>query len=159
MKEIRITDRKGNNYKILVSDCDYQYVSQFSWSIKKAHSTIYAKTRINHNKWGVMHRMIMKAKHGEQIDHRNHNGLDNRRRNLRSCCNTKNHMNGQMHRDNQSGYKGVSFDKRRGTYRARLKHNGREVWLGSFTTATDAAIAYNKSAKKYFGEFAKLNQI
>lgn len=120
---------------------------------------MYAKTRVSRNKWDSMHRMILNAKNGDLVDHKNHNGLDNRRSNLRLCCNTKNHMNGQTHRDNQSGYKGVSMDKRRGNFRARIKHNGKEVWIGTFTTAKEAALAYNHAAVKYFGEFAKLNTI
>jgi hypothetical protein len=158
MKKIEVINRKGKKFTILVSDMDYKFVSKFSWSVKKGHSTYYAKTRISANKWGSMHRMLLKPKPHELIDHKDHNGLNNTRSNLRVCCNLLNHRNGLTHKDNSCGYKGVSFDARKNKYRARIFFE-REIWLGYFLTPIDAAIAYNAAAKKYFGEFAKLNKI
>lgn len=158
MKKINVTNRKGEKFTILVSDVDYKFVSQFSWSVKRGNSTFYAKTRVSKRVWVTMHRMLLKPKKNEVVDHKDHNGLNNTRKNIRICCNFKNHQNGKMHSDNLSGYKGVSFDSRRNLYRARI-FSKKEIWLGHFVSAVDAAKAYNVAAKKYFGEFAKLNKI
>lgn len=158
MKRINVTNRKGEKFTILVSDIDYKFISRFSWSISKGNSTFYARSRISKTEWVLMHRMLLKPKKNEVVDHKDHNGLNNTRSNIRVCCNIRNHQNGRMHKDNSSGYKGVSIDPRRNKYRAKIFFQ-KEIWLGYFVTAIDAAKAYNVAAKKYFGEFAKLNKI
>ena len=91
------------------------------------------------------------------VDHINRNTFDNRMCNLRPCTNRENILNSGPHKDSVVKYKGVSLDKKNKKYKARIFVNGKEVWIGRFDTPEDAAIAYDKMAKRYFGDFAYLN--
>ena len=111
-----------------------------------------------------MHKVVGKRKglKGE-IDHHDLNKLNNRRGNLRSATRSQNKGNCGKPITNKSGFKGVSEDKARGKWRARLKLNGREIFHERFP-GTDAgkkiaALAYNKAAIKHFGTFAQLNKV
>jgi len=144
MREVPLT--KGKT--ALVSDEDYERVMQHSWCM---HPQGYAKARIN-KKYVLMHRWIMGAKDGEELDHINGNKLDNRRENLRFCTHSQNQGNVQLLSSNGSGYKGVDWNKYHKKFRARCL-----VFLGYFDTPEDAARAYDEKAKIVFGEFARLN--
>ncbi len=106
-----------------------------------------------------IHRLIMGIKDGKiLVDHINGNSLDNRKSNLRLCSRQENTRNNKGHGKNK--YKGVDRDKRRKSlYFACITVRGLKLYLGSFDNEKDAALAYNKAATKYFGEFAKLNVI
>ena len=92
-------------------------------------------------------------------DHRNGDGLDNRRSNLRPATNQTNLMNRGPQVNNTSGFKGVIFDKRSDAWRAQIKVDGRYIYLGCLDSKIEAAEAYNEAANKVFGEFAWLNPI
>lgn len=104
-----------------------------------------------------MHRVITNASDGQEVDHINGLKYDNRKSNLRLCNRKEQQFNMSMHRDNKSGYKGVSFQ--RGKWRARLTTGGKEWDLGRYGTPLEAAKAYNEKAKELFGEFAYLNPV
>lgn len=110
-----------------------------------------------------MHRLILGAGPGVEIDHVNGNGLDNRRCNLRIADRRDNMRNQRMHVDNCSGFKGVSFmggkHHRHKPWQARIKAKGRDEFLGSFSKPKDAALAYDQAAKELFGRFARTNQM
>ena len=106
-----------------------------------------------------MHNLVMKHKDNTETDHINHNKLDNRRKNLRVCSCSENHMNMIIPKHNTSGYKGVCWDKSRSNYRAYIKLYQKQISLGRYSDKTSAALAYNKAALFYFGEYAKLNDI
>lgn len=112
-----------------------------------------------------MHRIIMEIVlgralvKGEYVDHINHNGLDNRRDNLRLASAAQNMQNSRLRSDNTSGYKGVVWVISRRKWRAEIYVDKRSKCLGYFQNAIDAAKAYNDAALKYFGEFAFLNTI
>lgn len=89
-------------------------------------------------------------------DHKDGNGLNNQRDNIRICNYTQNNCNRNV-RESNTGYIGVTYYKQGRYIRARIKVNKKEVNLGSFKTAEDAAIAYDEAALKYHGEFANLN--
>lgn len=95
----------------------------------------------------------------EQIDHINGNRLDNRIENLRHATSVENTRNRKKPNSckNKSQYKGVSPSKNPKKWRGRIKVNNKNIYLGSFDTEIEAALAYDKSAKELFGEFAKLN--
>jgi hypothetical protein len=93
------------------------------------------------------------------VDHINHNGLDNRRTNLRVCTRVQNQGNRKRNVNNVSGYKGVYLDGRRGHWVASIREGGRSLKLGRFPTAEDAALAYNEAATTKWGEYALLNEI
>ena len=101
--------------------------------------------------------MIMNAQKGQEVDHRDHNTLDNRRENIRICTHAENMMNRQ--KGSGSKPKGVSEFKRTEKLRARIKVKGKDIHLGYFDNEDDAALAYNVAALKYHGEFACLNII
>lgn len=110
-----------------------------------------------------MHRVIMERVLGrpltnlEEVDHKNHNGLDNRRSNLRLADSSQNHANSRPRANATSVYKGVYFSKQRGYWCAQITVNNRGIYLGSFNSEMDAAKAYDRAAREHFGEFASTN--
>jgi hypothetical protein len=158
MKEIQVTQ----GFIALVDDEDFEYLNQFKWHIKKDRSTNYATTNIKHDggyKTITMHRFILDAIKGVQVDHINHNGLDNQKHNLRLCSNSQNQMNRGYYRNCTSKYKGVSFYKKTKKWKAYIKINGKRINLGYYHCEIDAAKKYNDKAVELFGEFAFINII
>lgn len=150
----------------IVDDEDFEGVRRFKWqAIKKKSGVIYAQTRwhikMENGKQllgnALLHRFILNAPKGKQVDHIDGNGLNNRKENLRLCDNSQNHANMKKRRNTSSKYKGVCLLKD-GKWSASIMKNDKSVHLGRFFTEEDAARAYNKSAKKLFGEFACLNK-
>jgi hypothetical protein len=106
-----------------------------------------------------MHREILGLKYGDprQCDHRNHNGLDNQRDNLRICTCAQNQYNQVPQRNRSSAFKGVDWRRDCNKWRAKIQINCRRIHLGNFESEIEAAYAYNRAAVKYFGEFASIN--
>lgn len=145
--------------QVIVDNEDYVYLSKNEWNYTQGKITGYAKRSIR-TATGVqttirMHREILKPKDNEIVDHINGNGLDNRRCNLRLVSAAQNAMN-RFKLKRKCYYKGVAMVAE-GRYRARIKANGKSAHLGYFSTAEDAAEAYDKAALKYFGSCASLN--
>lgn len=130
-------------------------VNQYSWSINK--NKHYANAKIG-RKLVKMHRLIMGYPQ-LQVDHINHNRLDNRRSNLRLCTNQQNCFNRRPYSNNKCGYKGVSWLENRKRYVANIFIDGKVKRLGSFKDVREAALAYNDGAKELFGEFAYINEV
>lgn len=109
----------------------------------------------------LLHRWLLKAEAGQAIDHINGNKLDNRKENLRFCTQAQNCANRRKRTDKvtSSKYKGVSYCKQTKRWKATVRQTGISQTLGRFSTEEAAALAYNKAALQYFGEFAHLNQI
>lgn len=104
-----------------------------------------------------VHRLIWKWVTGKEpilIDHYNNVRTDNSWHNLRAASETQNHANALVRRDSSTGLKGVQLPKGRTRYRAKIRTNGKQVYLGSFTTAEEAAAAYETAALALHGEFA-----
>jgi hypothetical protein len=110
-------------------------------------------------KWYRVHRLIMNPPRDMDIDHINGMRHDNRIENLRICTRQQNLRNMRAPDRNTSGFKGVSFFKRDGTWEAYLNYEGKKHRIGYFKNKIDAANAYNKAASIHYGEFARLNQI
>lgn len=107
-----------------------------------------------------LHALLLNPKKGIQVDHIDHNGLNNQRENLRACTNAENSCN-QRKRRSASKYKGVYHDRRAlaRPWQASIKYNYRRIFLGYYVSEEAAAFAYNAAAKKYHGRFARLNEI
>lgn len=105
-----------------------------------------------------MHRLILNAPPGFQVDHINGDGLDNRRSNLRLATYSQNQANRHTRIfTNTSGYRGVSFKKQDRRWRAQITVEGRYQHLGYFNTPEEAARAYDRAFYEAFGEYATLN--
>jgi hypothetical protein len=106
-----------------------------------------------------MHRFILGATDRKvKVDHKDRDGLNNQRYNLRPSTNGQNNMNSSKRSDgNSSKYKGVCWHKRYGKFQAGIKLNGRSKYLGMFTDELQAALAYDAAAREHFGEFALCN--
>ncbi len=133
--------------------CDEILVKSRLWNVNK-----YGYTQcFNGGKREYLHRLLLGATDTEIVDHINGDTRDYRRLNLRKCSKQQNSANQSIRDCNTSGYKGVSYVVDRGKYQAYITHNRKRYALGRFYTAKDAAVAYNKAAVYYFGEFARLN--
>lgn len=98
-----------------------------------------------------MHRQITAAQKGFDVDHINHDGLDNQRANLRVCTRHENMGNRRKVRG-QFKHKGVSRHGRR--FKAEIYCNGKKHYLGLFSTPEEAGKAYSEGAKRFYGVFA-----
>jgi hypothetical protein len=164
MKRIPVSNGK---YYTMVDDIDYKYLSKRKWQYTKSNSnTVYVvgweKDENNKDRRILMHRIIMDANKGIVVDHKNGNGLDNRRQNLRICTHSQNMANRSISTRNTSGYKGVMYHPNHSTkspWLATICFQGKSVAIGLFETPQAAARAYNAKAKELFGEFAYLNPV
>lgn len=173
MKLIPLSGKRGKDLFAQVDDDDYEFLNQWTWHISIS-STNYAvrkakKHELNGRKLRVisMHRTIMKMEDNKlHCDHIDHNGLNNQKSNLRPCTFSQNMKNRKAH--GRSKYLGVNFNlvksgNRKKTYNkwiVRIMNNeGKRVHVGRYNTEEEAALAYNKAALIYHGEFANLNII
>ena len=104
-----------------------------------------------------LHRYILDVPEGMFIDHINGDRWDNRRKNLRFATPKDNAHNHRLAKNSTSGYKGVYFEKRRNKYCAHITVNRKKMHLGYFSDPKTAAMAYDRAAVLYFGEFASPN--
>jgi hypothetical protein len=135
---------------------DYDWLNQYKWYTSKGRNNYYALRR-HKEKIISMHRVILEAAPGQCCDHINHDGLDNRRSNLRLCTPAQNVYNSRPKRNCVSQYKGVRWCVERKKWLAKIYLNEKEIFIGYFDYELDAAIAYDDWAIKLFGEFAYLN--
>jgi len=158
MREIELTQ----GYVALIDDEDYELVSGYEWHLHRDRNANYARTSVSRNGKRArvyMHRLIMDAPKGRQVDHIDHDALNNRRANLRMCTASQNQGNQRKQTGTSSQYKGVCWHKEKGKWHAKIKANAPCRHLGYFSDETDAARAYNDAARELFGEFAELNVI
>ncbi len=142
---------------------DYPRLSQYTWFAEGTDKNCYAVRKEN-GKSIKMHREIMNAPDHLVVDHIDHNGLNNRKENLRVCTFAENCRNikGRSLNYGRNGrktskYKGVHRNKRIKKWAAQITCDNKTYHLGYFTDETAAAKAYDKAAKKYHRKFASLN--
>ena len=160
MKEIPLTQGKV----ALVDDADYTELNQFKWYALKDHSGNFYAVRhppkIDGKQHMIyMHRQILGLEHGDprEIDHRDHNTLDNRRGNIRICTNQQNQMNRKPGQNKTSKLKGVYFHKQNKEWQACIRIDSEGTYLGLYDDEEMAGMAYDLVARKVFGQYAKLN--
>jgi len=158
MAEIVLTQGKVT----LIDDADYERLAAHKWCACLIRNTWYAERKAYNPKTGKkhtirMHKEVLNAKPGEQVDHINGDGLDNTCANLRICTQAQNQMNRQKQRGTSSSFKGVSWDKGHTKWRANIAVDGRLTYLGHFFDEANAAKAYDARAREVFGQYARLN--
>ncbi len=155
MKEIVLSQGKV----ALIDDGDFKRVNQFKWSVGKQNRGWCAVRKVQRDNKSVkffMHRFILDAPKGLDVDHINGNTLDNRRVNIRICTRRQNQQN-QLSVHGLSKYKGVCWHHER--WVARITVNNVRIHLGCFFLEEEAARVYDKAALEYFTEYAQTNRM
>jgi hypothetical protein len=150
-----------NGMTAIVDDEDFDWLSQWVWT--STGNGGYVRRQVRNGLTCVvvvMHRLVIDAPDGTEVDHINGNKLDNRRCNLRLATSSENHCNRAKYVGTYSSqFKGVSWHSASRLWRAQIKVNRRAMHIGYFRTEVDAAIAYNEAAQKHHGAFASLNNV
>ncbi len=160
VKKISLTQGR----EVLVDAIDFDRLNQYRWYANRFGATWCARRNACSRGRRItlyMHREILNLESDNQksVDHKNHNGLDNRRTNLRLCTASMNGMNRQSHKKFSSQFKGVCWHKWRQKWVAKIRKNGKRYYLGYFQLEKEAAQAYNNAARELFGEFKHLNTV
>lgn len=150
-----------SGHAVLVDETDLRALRFYHWRVHKTMSgRIYAATRNRFTgKILYMHRFLMKAPAGSDVDHIDGDGLNNQRSNLRLCSRKENVRNSRPQVGRSSRFKGVHLCPDSGRWHARIVVDGKKVHLGRFTREGEAAAAYNKAARIHFGQFARVNSL
>ena len=164
MKTVPLHGKTARGRVALVDDEDYELVSQYRWFVLeqirngRTHGP-YAIANTGHGRRNQRPVLMHKFLTGwPQTDHRNHDGLDNRRSNLRPATNGQNHANERPSTGFSSAYKGVHWARRERGWVARIRvGNGKRLHVGTFKSEIDAARAYDVAALAAWGEYACLN--
>lgn len=153
--DIKLIELSQNQVALIDAE-DFHKVNSIRWyaSWSYANKTFYARA----NGFPQMHRFIMNAPTGLVVDHWNHNGLDNRKSNLRICTVSENLMNRRgapekylhRHRKNGQWRRGVYWRPDRKKWVSRIEVNDKEIWLGSYDTEEAATNARKAAEQKYF---------
>jgi len=155
MKKIPLTQGKF----AIVDAEDFEWLSQHKWSTAKRGNMFYAATtvRVNGRAYYIlMHRLILGLGSDQLTDHKDRNGLNNRKTNLRVATNSQNQRNSPS-RAGTSKFRGVRWHKDRKRWQTTIQKNRKKMHLGYFESEKEAALKYDEIAKKIFGEFAFLN--
>lgn len=147
----------GHGRKAMIDQEDHARVSGYQWSSFRINRVWYAATEVKDGGRLYLHRFLLNAVTGSEVDHRNGDGLDCRKSNLRTATHQQNLANQQLSVANRSGYKGVSRSLRGDKWVAQTKLKGRHVSFGYFRNIEDAARAYDAGMAALHGEFARLN--
>lgn len=142
-----------------VDEDDYEKLNQYRWHTDNK-GYVVRRVRKNGKKLVIyMHRIVANTPDGLVTDHINGLVTDNRKENLRVCTDAENKRNRGRSRANKTEFKGAYWQKQIGRWYSRIQLDGKSIYLGTFSTAQEAAQAYNEAAKKYHGEFAYANPI
>ena len=156
LQKISFVDLNNTNHFAIIDKEDEQRTCQLTW-----HETDsgYACNKST-DRSIKLHRLIMNAEKGVEIDHINRSKLDNRKENLRIVNHSQNSKNlSKTKSKTTSNFKGVSWYKKRQKWRAYIVLNNKQTHLGYFDSEYEAALKYNQKAQELFGEYANLNKL
>lgn len=151
MRKIQLSQGKY----AFVDDKNYKKLSKYKWHAQKFGKYWYAtRTEVV-----LMHRQIMGLKKGNPllVDHKDRDGLNNQKKNLRSCTKSQHQHTQKRKGTGVSKYRGVSWNKKRKRWQAKIQFQGKTIMIGSFKNEKQAALAYDNKAKELFNEFAFSN--
>lgn len=158
---IPLGSRKYPGRFAIVDAGDIPLVGQYRWSVNRNHRVEYAFRNVwvdGKQRRISMHRLILGLTDPRlQTDHINHNGLDNRRENLRIVTIQQNAFNRRSNQRVTSRFKGVCWDKKARKWRAKFQYNGIGHYVGLYTDEVDAARAYDAAVIAHQLQFANLN--
>jgi len=148
-------DRTLHEKTFVVDLCDFEKVKSYRWCMQ-------IKKYAYNTEVGLLHRFLVSPGEGFNVDHKDGNGFNNRRSNLRTCNQTQNLGNSKIPKTNKTGYKGVyttenSQKPRTCPFMSKIQFQKKHIHIGYYMTAEEAARAYDQKAKELFGEFAKTN--
>lgn len=143
----------------IIDLADVHLVEHLSWHAIPGRVSHYASASIPASMGGkrnvLLHRFLLSAPAGMEVDHLDGDGLNCRRGNLRVATTAQNQQNRRISADNTSGLKGASFDRTKKQWQAQIRINGRQTKIGHFNSAEEAHEAYVQTALRHFGEFAR----
>jgi hypothetical protein len=151
-------------FSTLIDECDLPKLGGYSWNAKRFTSGIYAARNEHASKGSknrkyrtlLLHRVLMDAPPGMEVDHRDGDKLNNTRSNIRLATHTQNQQNRRRCRGGSSRFKGVLIHSNR-YIEAYIGVEGKNLYIGSYSTEEEAARAYDAAAIEFFGEFAATN--
>ncbi len=147
----------------LVDPEDYSRLAKYKWHLAKSPTSLYAarwkRLPAKNSRVKIwMHHQVIHIPAHMVCNHINHNGLDNRKANLRPATVSQNLCNRPKKRTKaRSKYKGLEWDKKQRKWKARIQYNSKKFYLGTFKNENAAAQAYDAAAKKYHKDFATFN--
>lgn len=148
--------QNGNSF--IFDKVDYPLLSnRYCFVTSTSNGYGYAMSRDSDGSQKQILRLLLNLSNDKYVDHINGDHLDNRRRNLRIASASENNYNARIRCDNSSGFKGVSFNKRKDKYRSYINFERKPIHIGYFDNPEDAARAYDTAARFLFGEFACVN--
>lgn len=150
--EIVIRNIKNADIASAIIDLDdIDIVSSIKWHYSKTDGYVYGYVS---GKQIAIHRLVTNAPDGHDVDHINHNKLDNRKSNLRVVTHAQNLANRGLLTSNTSGHTGVYWNKDRSKWQVQIRVNGKNKCMGRYDKLEDAVIARKIATQKYHGEFA-----
>jgi hypothetical protein len=147
----------GKGKCAVVDDDDYEELARFAWHVKEDNGRFYAARSVKVGKSCKtvrMHRQILGVAAGVLVDHRDGDGLNNTRGNLRAANHQQNAHNRKGMTGSRSGLKGAFLDGNQ--WKSQIRVAGKMIPLGRYATAEEAAQAYAAAAVRYHGEFARV---
>lgn len=154
MKRLMVK-RKPRKYAIIDSE-DHPKLAQYRWGLAGGSKQDgYYAARTEAGQTIYLHRQVMGAKKGQEVDHINGNRLDARKKNLRFVTSTQNKWNMRLRKDNRHGCKGLRWREDVKSWRVNVKVEGKEIQIGYFKRKRDAIKARREAEKKYYGEYAR----
>lgn len=142
--------------KVTIDYEDLDRICLYRWNLHAVDGRNYVQAIDGNRRHLRLHRLIMNAPPGMDVDHIDGDGLNNRKSNLRICTRSQNLQN-QKPRGGTSAYKGVCWCKTVNLWRAYIRKDGKRSYIGYFKDEMKAASAYDRTAKSLFGEFARVN--